>query len=1008
MYGQPFMVNKKGGECPGVKANAWLTILRFTFQQEEGKLKNKHIMQLVLTGSILLFVFASLVYGGTTGKIAGIIKDKETGEPLPGVAVVIEGTTMGAAANEKGEYFILNVLPGVYTLRANLIGYAPMVVDNVSVSLDLTTTIDFELSPEAVEVRGVTVTAERPIFEPDLTSTAHIITNVDVIHRPVINTDGIVYRTPGVVFDPIGGPINQGTQGTVLGNEGNRVVDTANPGITLRGGRPQEVVYMVDGLSITDPILSGQATNLNHFTISEVQLITSGFNAEYGNAMSGIVNYVTQEGGPEFSGKYQYSTDEIFSKDLLDNDDLYFGSNEHFLSLSGPIPGTQDKLTYYVSGNLYLTDDWSPRLHKLPHHAQQTYRMQGKLAYKLTPSITLRAGGFRNRRQYERYNHSWLYNLESYNATMEKAKQAYLSLTHSVSKSTFYELRLGWFDNDFHIGRRLDENFLRRTADDLYPDDPAQADSFYAAHEDEVWNGDWYEDYVFAWATPDPQYWQRYRERRQEQNYELAVDNMFWSHYDTRTFQKRGSEVLTLKADVTSQVNFNNQIKSGFEINRYTTNRHYNSLPWDAQPFIDIYEYEPLGGAFYVQDKIEFQGLVVNVGGRVDYLSKEAKAWPDEMDVPARPDQLDDGGRTKDVDANWSFSPRLGISHPISDKMTVFFNYGHFTQQPRFLELYETLRPNLQRSNQRVGNPELEPTRNIQYELGLTRAITRDVKFNVTAYYKDVYNMTQAERIFIVPQPYDVYKNLDYANVKGVEFTLSKRPRRFLAFNISYVLQFAQGTNSDYTDQYEFHSRFPTDPVTGLSNVFPQSINPLDFDRRHSMVVQADWRFPDDFNVVALRNFGVNVITEANSGLPYTKRDYRGNRIGTTNQYRKPWTYNTDLTFDKSFTLMGRELNFFVQVFNLFDQINVMNVYPATGRPDDDGYRLDPASVVDPGEDSEHEYWDYIQVKDTDGDGHISTEEQAVAYTEAYKLYAKDPMNYGAPRQIKVGFYVAF
>ena len=960
------------------------------------------LLSFFLLLTVLLVQGRDSVWAGTTGKIAGIIKDKDTGERLPGVTVMIMETTMGAATNEKGEYFILNVIPGVYRLKASLIGYTPVEIDQVKVSIDLTTTIDFELVAQPVEVGGITVTAERPIFEPDLTSTAHIITSVDIIHRPVINTDGIVYRTPGVVFDPIGGPINQGTQGTVIGNEGDRVTDSANPGITLRGGRPQEVVYMVDGLSITDPILSGQATNLNHFTISEVQLITSGFNAEYGNALSGMINYVTQEGGAKFSGRYQYSTDAILG------DDYDLGTNEHFLSLNGPVPGSDGKLSYYLSGNLYLTDDWGPRLHTLPHHQQQTYRTQGKLTYKLTPAITLRTGGFFNRRQYERYNHSWLYNLESYNATLEKANQFYLAWTHSVSKSAFYELKLGYFSNDYTIGRRLDRNFLERTAYDLYPSDTAAAEAFIAEYEDEVWDGKWWKDYKFCEPTPDTSEWRRYRERRQEQNYPLAVDNMFWSHYDTRTFETRESDVYTAKFDITSQVDFHNQIKSGFEVNSYKINRHYNSLPWDAQPFIDIYEFKPKGGAFYIQDKIEFQGLIVNIGGRVDYLSKDAKAWETETDVPTRPDLKPDGGRTEEVEDNFTFSPRLGISHPISDKMTIFFNYGHFIQQPRYRDLYLCLAPNLQRANQQVGNPELKPSRNIQYELGLTRAITRDMKFNVTAYYKDVYNMTQFERIFIVPQPYDVYKNLDYANVKGMEMTLSKRPRKYLAFDLSYVLQYAQGTNSDARDQYEYHSRDATDPVTGLSRVFPQRVNPLDFDRRHSIVLQADFRFPDDFKLAALRRFGINVTSDASSGLPYTKRDYRGNRIGTTNQYRRPWTYNTDLTVDKGFEVAGREINVFVQVFNLFDRINVLNVYPATGRPDDDGYRLDPAAVVDPGEDDTHEYWDWIKEKDTDKDGHISAEEQAVAYSNAYKLYAKDPMNYGPPRQIKVGFYVAF
>jgi len=964
----------------------------------------KLFFKLISSGLVLVFLMVPLIYAGTTGKIAGVITDRETGEPLPGVSVMVVGTTMGAATNLKGEYFILNVAPGLYALRASLIGYAPMEFENVAVSIDLTTTMDFNLVSEAVEVTGITVTAEKPLIEEDLTSTAHIITTADIIHRPVINTDGIIYRTPGVVFDPIAGPINQGTQGTVLGNEGNRITDTANPGITLRGGRPQETVYMVDGFSITDPILSGQATNLNHIVLSEVQLITSGFNAEYGNALSGIVNYVTQEGGSKHSGRYQYSTDAVLG------DDYDLGTNEHFLNLLGPVPAAGGQLTYYLSGNLYLTDDWAPRLHKLPHHGQQTYRTQGKLTFKPSPSLTLRLGGFNNRRQYERYNHSWLYNLDGFDVTLEKARQVYLTMTHMLSKSTLYDLRIGYFTNDWTIGRRLDKNFLERTANDMYPDDPQAAQAFIDAHQDEVWSGDWWDDYKFAEPTPNPDEWRRYRERRQEQNYPLAVDNLFWSHYDTRNYQTRGSDVITGKIDFTSQVDFNNQIKSGVEVNSYKITRHYNSLPWDAQPFIDIYEYKPLGGAFYVQDKIEFSGLIINVGGRVDYLSKDAKAWESERQPPTRPDLEPDsmGGRTKEVDANISFSPRLGISHPISDKMTIFFNYGHFVQQPRFLELYESLAPNLQRANQRVGNPELKAARNIQYELGLNRAITEDMRFNITAYYKDVYNLTQSERIFIIPQPYDVYKNLDYSNIKGMEATLSQRPRGYVSFNLSYVLQWAQGTNSDYTDRYEYHSRDPSDPVTGLTRAFPQRVNPLDFDRRHSFVLQADFRFPRDFKVIALRNFGINVISEASSGLPYTKRDYRGNRVGTTNQYRKPWTYNTDLTLDKGFDLAGLEFNFFVQVFNLFDQINVLNVYPATGRPDDDGFRLDPASVVDPGEDDSHEYWDWIQVKDTDEDGHISAEEQAAAYTNAYRAYAKDPMNYGAPRQIKVGFYVAF
>ncbi len=552
---------------------------------------------------------------------------------------------------------------------------------------------------------------------------------------------------------------------------------------------------------------------------------------------------------------------------------------------------------------------------------------------------------------------------------------------------------------------------------EIYPDttipgmqDSAQAyaqnyaQNFVNEHESEVWDGKWWNDYKFADPSPDTTDWKRYRKGEEYQNYPLAVKGLFYSNGDERLFEKRGSTVYTAKLDFTSQVDFHNQVKSGFEVNSYKITRHYNSLPWDPLTFIDLYEYKPMGGAVYLQDKLEFQGLVVNVGGRVDYLSKDAKIWPSDTTVPNRPD-LHPEARDKKVDPNLTFSPRLGISHPISDKMTIFFNYGHFTQQPSFHDLYLSLNPNLQRGNQVVGNPDLKPARNIQYELGLNRAITRDMKFNITAYYKDVYNMAQYQRIFISPTPYDVVKNLDYSNIKGLEITLSRRPRKFLSFDISYVLQYAEGTNSDSYDQYEYHSRDATDPVTGKPRVFPQTVKPLDFDRRHSFVVQADWRFPQDFKLNALREFGINVISEAYSGLPYTKRDSKGNRIGTTNEYRKPWTYNTDLTVDKSFSIHGRKINAFIKVFNLFNRINILNIYPATGLPDEDGYH---AIVGDPSENSNNQYWSWIQVKDTNGDGVISAEEENVAYANAYSIYVKDPMNYGPPRQISIGFYISF
>ncbi|RKY70485.1 MAG: hypothetical protein DRQ24_09190 [Candidatus Latescibacterota bacterium] len=955
----------------------------------ELKGKIRLVAFLLLAG---LLTFSGIVFAGTTGKIVGKVVDEETGEVLPGVNVVIEGTGLGASTDLEGRYFIINIPVGTYSLKASMIGYTPESKVGVKVSADLTTTVDFKLSPTVIESpEAIVVTAKRPMVDKSRTSTMHIATSAEITNMPVTTSDGVVINTAGVVFDRIGGPVSQaGPACTVQGAEGRRPPDTANPGINLRGGRGNEVLFMVDGLSINDPIVGGQATNMSTNAIAEVQMITGGFNAEYGNAMSGVVNVVTPEGGPGLiHGSYKFTTDKGISS--IDKDKYDFGDNNHLLSLKGTLPFLGSGVKYFFSGNLYLTDDWGPRLHKLDHHKQQTYRTQGKLTYNFTPTMKLTLGGFKNRRQYQMYNHNYYFNLDHYLSTLEKAEQVYAKLTHQISKNTFYEAKLGMFRN----------NWTRGVVDPLLTD------------EDKWWE-DWKFKIPLLDATPADSL-HVYQDRDQTWEYPLAVPDLFYNIGDHRFFENRKTDQVIFKFDITSQINYNNLVKSGFEYNLYKVKRHYNSLPADPNPFLDVYEFKPQVGAFYVQDKLEYKGLVMNIGGRVDFLTHDAKLWPSETELPYTKMNEHPEARTEEVEPKITFSPRLGVSHPVSETMVIFFNYGHFYQMPRFRELFMTLNPNLSRANQIVGNPDLKPEKTIQQEVGLSNQFSADLAVDLRAYYKNIYNLMAMERLPTnVGTPYDIVRNLDYGTVKGLEVVLKKRYSQYWALNLSYTLQYAKGTNSDWFDQYEIHARDAMDPVTGLTRVFPQKTYYLDFDRRHSLIANLSLRFPKGFGPVVagihpVQNTGLNIVYNLGSGLPYTKRDYKGNPIGEKNGYRQPWTMTTDMTLSKSLRLFNTAVTFSLEVTNLFNRRNVLRIYPITGSPYDDGYQVPQVADRGISKDKVSDYqWNFEKVKDLNGDGVISQREEQIAYENAYKFYVRDPMNFGPPRQIKIGMAVDF
>jgi outer membrane receptor for Fe3+-dicitrate len=420
-----------------------------------------------------------------------------------------------------------------------------------------------------------------------------------------------------------------------------------------------------------------------------------------------------------------------------------------------------------------------------------------------------------------------------------------------------------------------------------------------------------------------------------------------------------------------------NQIKLGAE---YRANR----LKWDNKQFFNIrpygekYEVNPNYAAFYIQDKIELKEMIINGGIRLDYLDADIDFWDNPVSKNQRV-------HTK---PKLNISPRFGISHPISDLTVIHFNYGYYYQVPQFMYMFTNLQADLSSGFPLVGDPNMEAERAISYELGINHMLTENIRLKVTTYYKDLSNLATTRQIVYTGGAYTQYTNADYGSVKGVDVILTKIQNRNLSGNINYTYSIAKGNASSVTEgYYDYFTRGTNAPV------WPVKEYPLSFDQRHTLSANLDFRVSRNWRTNLLGipipgAWGINLLAKYGSGLPYTKTDDEGNRLGMLNEGRMPATYRVDLRFNKDFYFTQRSdlhLSFFTEIENLFDRRNVLNVYSNTGKPNDDGR-------------------DYSLTSDPDGDGPLTAED--VNYY--YRLLAKNPQNYDEPRVIRWGIEFIF
>lgn len=273
------------------------------------------------------------LFAGTSGKISGRVIDSEAGIPLPGVNVILEGERLGASTDANGQYYIINVPVGVYSVRANMMGYAETRVSEVKVLGDLTTEVNFALTTQVLEAgQVVEVVAERPMVQKDLTSGRSIVSADDIKEMPVESVSGIIETKAGIV----------------TGSDG---------AIHIRGGRSSEVSYLIDGVPMTNPAWGGLASGVENNAVQELQILSGTFNAEYGQAMSGVINIVTKEGDAAYQGSMSAYVGDYYTTHtgIFENADQFNATNIQNVegSLSGPVPGLGSALSFFASGRYY-------------------------------------------------------------------------------------------------------------------------------------------------------------------------------------------------------------------------------------------------------------------------------------------------------------------------------------------------------------------------------------------------------------------------------------------------------------------------------------------------------------------------------------------------------------------------------------------------------------------------------------------------------------------------------
>jgi len=840
----------------------------------------------ILLLSVVCYLITTInLNAGTQGKLAGRVIDLQSGDPLVGANVYLEGTSLGSSTNEDGDFIIINITPGSYTLVVDYVGYQTKKFSEIKIVSDLTAYFTFELAGENIQGEEITVIAEKPLIRKDITSKLAIVDGEEIVSMPVDNFNDVVASQAGITTDA----------------QGN---------LHFRGGRTNEVTFLVDGQPVENPLDNSFSGMINNYAISELQVMSGTFNAEYGRAMSGIINIVTNEGSEQIKAKVEYTSSLLNSSPyrkvnalVKDSNPFYDKGNELRLFydkpngldiyepvfpyegnfsgfLSGPIPGGIG--SFFISGEYNNENSWLPF----------GYSFDRSIFAKLSIPVSTNKLTFSFQLSDENtqpYNHRYKYLPENYGHWDNLSNRYALKYNHVFSSNSYAVINASYLDQT----------------------------SLFRVGELE------YQNYIFP---------------------ELGENLEFVVSGNSQDYKNLKSTTLNFKADWVYQLGQNHEFKSGFEVNQYNLEifDYVNEGNNEDEFFLNESNKKPFSASIYIQDKIEYYSIIINAGLRADFVDVKADAFKNK-------ENPDDG--LKDTKEELKISPRLGLAYPISENTVFHFSYGHFFQFPNFQNIYR----NLQFLNTDilkdaflaiVANPAVKSQKTTSYEFGISQKLGENFALNFSAYSKDITDLLGT--VFVQTNyRYAIFTNNDFARIQGIDLSLEKRVSDYWGAKFDYTFSVARGNEAT-----------PTEEAYNIFEGRPLSIKEfyLDFDRRHDFSINLSIYLPEKFGpevsgVHPFSNLNFSLLAEFSSGLPYTPISDDRTQYFEKNSARMPWTKSVDVRLEKKFPLSFTEFSVFIEATNIFNWLNPLFVQPRSGKVWDDG----KSTLFGSGEDFRHD-----------------------------------------------------
>lgn len=961
---------------------------------------------------ILLSLFAILVLLPTyslaqsTGSIGGSVVDAKDNSPLIGATVKLVGYNIGAITDDNGNFIILNVDVGTYDIEASYIGYTPKQYTGIRVSVDQRTKISFSLESGEIITKVIVIEAERKGI--DVEQSGRIIDDQQIKNSGTRGVTNIVSKTAGVVTDERGQNIN------------------------IRGGRSDESVVIVDGVETTNPLDGSSRAFVPNSLMQEISVLTGGFGAEYGNVLSGVINVSTKSGTDRFSGSVELITDEFTGRWF---DSPSQGYNLYNVTFGGPlIPtkklarvinlfGSVERTFQRISLNSWVVSRLPVTVPdgKLKDNESGSWSYNGRLNFnfkeipKSKVPIVLKLGASLNNSRYRTFSGINILSNSFRNPINTTEDYLYFArISHDVTRNFFYEIQgsynrtltersdpyfgdnLGWYGDTNHVPglNAYFQNIGITNAQGriITGYDPKTA-SLYRLPNTII---DFYnkQDVSYLGVKLDAT-WAILSKKVGDHEIKLGGEYKYHTLKRISVYPVIISD-LTIGNPLDKWYSTNNgRLKSfGYEIrDPYTNDLIANGE--DAK--------HPITGGFYIRDKVSFADFNFNGGVRVDFLDANTYAFKDfRTDLYGLDGQVATEDDFVDTKINWSVSPRLGFSFPVTDKTIFHTQYGKMIKLPQLNLLYvskETIRRFFQTSLQDViENSALKPEKLTSYEIGIKHQVGDIADLGLTVFYKESTDLLGVSRIVAgegvrIPFGYVIYDNTDFAISRGLDFYFHLRRMYRLSVDFSYTLAYATGTGSDPYSK--------TSLANNPQEELPQYVYSLDYDQRHTGVINLDYRFgdndvPSGIAGHILRNLGINFDFFFHSGRPYTRREvaqsstsFSGDRIfSSKNELYTDWSFRLDMKIDKTIRLLKTNWNFYVYIINVLDTKIVDDIFEGTGLPNDNGYLQTPTGAST---------W---------------------ATNSAFRLYWPERINslsnwprgsnYGPPRQIRFGLNVSF